>query len=172
MLLHYDEGDTIYSSISPYWLLEFFLPCYLHIIRNNNAYILPWSLLQKKDPYLCDNSCTWNPHEFSLAHLQEVEFKNLIGTDCELQFIQYILKRKIGVRKVHISFGPSWNRIIEDNKDAFKLMPPLDCRSSGAPWLGGEGGLFSLRPSPGNDRPPALWMPVCQRGLVLHLSSH
>ena len=128
MLLHYDEGDTIYSSISPYWLLEFsFCPViFISYVRNNNAYILPWSLLQKKDCYLCDNSCTWNPHEFSLAHLQEVEFKNLIGTDCELQFIQSILKREIGVRKVDISFGPSWNRIIKDNKDAFKLMPPLD----------------------------------------------
>jgi hypothetical protein len=48
----------------------------------------------------------------------------LIGTDCELQFIQSILKRETGVQKVAINFDPYY--WIKDNKDAFKLMPPID----------------------------------------------
>jgi hypothetical protein len=37
---------------------------------------------------VCDNSCHWKSHESSLAHLPEVEFKELIGTHCEFQFIR------------------------------------------------------------------------------------
>ncbi|CAD6259620.1 unnamed protein product [Miscanthus lutarioriparius] len=50
---------------------------------------------------LCDNnSCHWRSHEFSLDHLEKVEFKELMGTDCEFQFIQSILTKATGIRKV------------------------------------------------------------------------
>ncbi|KAG0527470.1 hypothetical protein BDA96_06G236300 [Sorghum bicolor] len=72
---------------------------------------------------LCDNSCQWKSHEFSLAHLREVEFKKLVGTDCEFWFIQSILARETGIQKVTISFDPRY--WLKDNKDAFKLVTPL-----------------------------------------------
>jgi hypothetical protein len=96
------------------------------LYRINNAYILPWSLLQKdtsEQDLLCDNSCQWKSHEFSLAHLREVEFKKLVGTDCEFWFIQSILARETGIQKVTISFDPRY--WLKDNKDAFKLVTPL-----------------------------------------------
>ena len=71
--------------------------------------------------FLCDNnSCHWKSREFLLAHLQEVEFKKLMGTDCEFQFIQSILTKATGIQKVTISFDR------KDRKHACKLMPPLD----------------------------------------------
>ncbi|CAD6262292.1 unnamed protein product [Miscanthus lutarioriparius] len=52
--------------------------------------------------FLCDNnSCHWKSREFLLAHLQEVEFKKLMGTDCEFQFIQSILTKATGIQKAY-----------------------------------------------------------------------
>jgi len=80
-----------------------FLKFYLASIHSgiNNAYILPRSLLQRKQSeldLLCDNnSCHWRSHEFSVDHLEKVEFKELLGTDCEFQFIQSILTKATGI---------------------------------------------------------------------------
>ncbi|RLM74171.1 hypothetical protein C2845_PM15G22100 [Panicum miliaceum] len=64
---------------------------------------------RKNDPeldrLLCDNSAPiWESHELSLPHLQVAEFEKLMGTDDELQFIRFILKRASGIQKVAFSF--------------------------------------------------------------------
>jgi len=47
-----------------------------------------------------------------------------MGTDCEFHFIQSILTKATGIRKVTISFDRFYWR--KGRKHAFKLMPPLD----------------------------------------------
>lgn len=89
---------------------------------------LCYSILSKKNnpelDLLCDYKCHWKSNDFSLAHLQEVEFKDLIGTNCEFQFIQSILTGATGIQKVTISFYRYYCR--EGKAHAFKVMPPLD----------------------------------------------
>jgi len=47
-----------------------------------------------------------------------------MGTDFKFQFIQSILTKATGIRKVTISFDRFYWR--KGRKHAFKLMPPLD----------------------------------------------
>lgn len=99
-----------------------------------HIYILSLSLLQKNHSELCDNSCHWKSHdEFSLAHLQEVHFKKLVGTDCEFQFIRSILTKATGIQKVTIGFDRTY--WLKGSRHAFKLMPALDGVGRGLPAM-------------------------------------
>ncbi|KAF8649999.1 hypothetical protein HU200_064161 [Digitaria exilis] len=83
----------------------------------------------KKLVLSCDKSSQWKSHELSLAHVQEAEFKKLIGTADELQFIQFILTRASGIQKVAVSFNRDyWSKCSEE--DGFKALPSV----AGGSW--------------------------------------
>lgn len=76
------------------------------------------------DYSVCDHPDNWKSHEISLVHLQEVEIKGLIGTDCELRFIQYLLKGAEELQKLTLSSNPGY--FLKSHKDAaFKLVSLL-----------------------------------------------
>ncbi|KAL6893808.1 hypothetical protein ACP4OV_007906 [Aristida adscensionis] len=58
---------------------------------------------------ICDHPRQeWKSDDFSLAHLQEAEFRGLTGTECELQFLQVVLASATNVQKVLASFGTQY----------------------------------------------------------------
>ncbi|KAJ1272800.1 hypothetical protein BS78_06G229400 [Paspalum vaginatum] len=73
----------------------------------------------------CDNQ--WGccqSHGFSLPHLREIELKKLMGTECELRFIQFMFAKATDIQKVAVSFDTYYWP--EDSKEPLELMPPID----------------------------------------------
>lgn len=59
-----------------------------------------------------DSLCNhWKSLEFSSAHLEEVKFKGVKGTDCELRFLQSVLAGATKLRKVILSFRHQENQV-------------------------------------------------------------
>ena len=76
-----------------------------------------------------DNSApSWESHELSLPHLQVAEFEKLMGTDDEHQFIQFILTRTTGIRKVAFGFDQ------KSGKKAAKMVVNLCHALAGGSW--------------------------------------
>ncbi|CAL5069973.1 unnamed protein product [Urochloa decumbens] len=73
--------------------------------------------------FLCDHPDYWKLHDISLARLQEVEFMGLAGTDCELRFMQAVLRTSTQLQKVTVSFDPEY--MMKSGRDAIALIPPL-----------------------------------------------
>ncbi|CAL5036931.1 unnamed protein product [Urochloa decumbens] len=69
----------------------------------------------------CDHPDHWTSHEISMAHLQVIELIGLIGTDCELWFMESILTSARGLRKVAVSFDPKCVQH-EGKMDEFESM--------------------------------------------------
>nr|XP_034605034.1 putative FBD-associated F-box protein At5g56400 isoform X3 [Setaria viridis] len=82
-------------------------------------------------PYDCKSQ------EISLAHLQDVELKGLIGTDCELWFMQSVLWSAREVQEVAISFYPDYQ--LANRRDASDLLPEL----RGGDWTPCSWGRYS-----------------------------
>ncbi|CAN6229557.1 unnamed protein product [Urochloa humidicola] len=83
------------------------------------------SYYQESD-FLCQPPYHCKPQEISLLHLQDVEFKGLIGTDCELWFMQSIISRATKLQEVSISFYQSYRTLANMGvRDACDLMPEL-----------------------------------------------
>ncbi|KAJ1272796.1 hypothetical protein BS78_06G229000 [Paspalum vaginatum] len=93
----------------------------LHLEHHTTRYL---DLEDDPDLYsfVCDRLDAWKSHAISLVHLQEVELKGLIGSACELRFIQFVLAGAKELQKVTLSSNPEywW---LQRNKDAFKLVP-------------------------------------------------
>lgn len=68
---------------------------------------------------VCDHPDDWSPHEISLVHLQEAEFRGLTGTDCELRFLQRVLASAADLQKVVVTFSARYR--LEDRRDGFIL---------------------------------------------------
>jgi hypothetical protein len=75
--------------------------------------------------FLCDHPDHWKPrHEVHLPHLEEAKFTGLVGTGCELWFIQSMIARTTQLEKATISFDAKYNLTI-DRINAFKHTPML-----------------------------------------------
>ncbi|RLN16766.1 hypothetical protein C2845_PM02G43280 [Panicum miliaceum] len=79
-----------------------------------------WNKKGDDDSYnVCDHLDDWSPHEISLVHLQEAEFRGLTGTDCELRFLQRVLASAADLQKVVVTFSARYR--LEDRRDGFIL---------------------------------------------------
>ncbi|KAL6636646.1 hypothetical protein ACP70R_024218 [Stipagrostis hirtigluma subsp. patula] len=86
------------------------------LTRFNNLRHLRLQLMlycsKKKDGiFVCDHPPNdWKSSDFSLAHLQEAEFKGLTGTGCELRFLQVMLASAKDLHKVIVGFNVEYCR--------------------------------------------------------------
>ncbi|CAL5030045.1 unnamed protein product [Urochloa decumbens] len=67
----------------------------------------------------CHHQDHWKSQEISLAHLKEVEFKGLRGTDCELWLMQSVISSARDLQKLAVSFSPNYRS--EDRSEAFDI---------------------------------------------------
>ncbi|KAL6636647.1 hypothetical protein ACP70R_024219 [Stipagrostis hirtigluma subsp. patula] len=74
----------------------------------------------KNETLVCDHPPNdWKSTDFSLAHLQEAEFRGLIGTDCELRFLKFMLASAKDLQKVIVGFNKDYS---EGRRDDFQHM--------------------------------------------------
>ncbi|CAL5030040.1 unnamed protein product [Urochloa decumbens] len=81
-----------------------------------------------KTNLLCDHPDHWRPpHEIYLPHLKEAEFTGLVGTECELRFIQSMLTSTTQLQKATISFDREYN-LTMNRINAFERIQMLEGR--------------------------------------------
>uniref|UniRef100_K3Y6Z1 F-box domain-containing protein n=1 Tax=Setaria italica TaxID=4555 RepID=K3Y6Z1_SETIT len=82
----------------------------------------------QESDFFCHHPYDCKSQEISLAHLQDVELKGLIGTDCELWFMQSVLWSAREVQEVAIKLrGGDWTPCSWGRYSSYKWRPYIVC---------------------------------------------
>ncbi|CAL5030044.1 unnamed protein product [Urochloa decumbens] len=87
--------------------------------------------------FFCQHPYHIKSQQISLPHLQDVEFKGLIGTDCELWFVESVLSSATELEEVAITFCQTLRAPL--SKKVCDLMPEL----RGGDWTTCSSGPYS-----------------------------
>ncbi|KAL6651374.1 hypothetical protein ACP70R_010299 [Stipagrostis hirtigluma subsp. patula] len=77
--------------------------------------------------FLSDHLDHWKSHEINLAHLQEVEYTGLVGTDCDIKFLEFLLSSATQLRQASVSFDQK-SELMGNRSNFFELTPRVGNR--------------------------------------------
>ncbi|KAL6650760.1 hypothetical protein ACP70R_009685 [Stipagrostis hirtigluma subsp. patula] len=77
--------------------------------------------------FLSDHLDYWKSHEINLAHLQEVEYTGLVGTDCDIKFLEFLLSSATQPRQASVSFDQK-SELMGNRSNFFELTPRVGNR--------------------------------------------
>lgn len=100
----------------------------------------------REQDYFCDHEDSWRSHQIQLHDIEEVEFRGLVGTECERWFMRQVIAHAMHLQKVTLSLNPMCRLPEEDDKyfRSSEFIP-----GGGGTWICHDPGLsYEWKPDP------------------------